>query len=120
MKTLKNSHMLLTTVLPLLLCSFAKMAYADEAAILVLDTKPAPAAVHGVNEVKSAVQEKGFEFEQVTALDAARGRFQIVAGLAAGTGQAENLHEDLNIPPPTGSGDSGKGGGREPRTDHQR
>ncbi len=68
---------------------------------LVVDAEAGPAAVHGLGKVKLALQKKGFEVEQVTALDAARGRFPIVAGLAAGRGQAANLHKGLKIPPPT-------------------
>ncbi len=68
---------------------------------LVVDTNAGPAAAHGLGKVKLALQEKGFEYEQVTALDAARGKFPIVAGLAAGRGQAANLHKGLNIPAPT-------------------
>ncbi|MFC1739587.1 hypothetical protein ACFL1G_11165 [Planctomycetota bacterium] len=101
MKHFKNSPMLAIIIFALLLCSSTKMAYADEVVIFVLDTKPGPAAVHGVNKVKLALQEKGFEFEQVTTLDHARGQILIVAGLATGTGQAAKLLKDLNIPAPT-------------------
>ena len=58
---------------------------------VVADKMPGPAAEHGLNKVLSALRAKGVGVEQANNLQAARGKMLIVAGGAAGSGQAAEL-----------------------------
>ncbi len=58
---------------------------------VVTDHQPGPAAAHGMVKMLDALRGKGVAFEKVTSLDDARGKFLLVAGLAAGDGPAARV-----------------------------
>ena len=69
---------------------------------VVTDTAPGPAAKHGLNKLRAALDAKGVAAEQVTSLEAARGKMLLVAGRAAGDGAAGTTHRALGIVLPEG------------------
>lgn len=86
------------------LCLASKECYAASAEVavsVVKDSSPGPAAKHGIHKIMEVLQAKWIAAEQVTTLEAAKGKSLIVTGLTSGSGAAANLLQTLNIPAPT-------------------
>ena len=69
---------------------------------VVTDKAPGPAAAHGLGKLTAALRAKGIACEMAGSLGEARGKFLIVAGLAAGDGPAARLLKAGNHPVPQG------------------
>jgi hypothetical protein len=69
---------------------------------LLTDEKPGPAASHGAEKLMGALRAKGGAGERAASLDAARGKFLIVAGRAEGGGPAARLLKAGKHPAPQG------------------
>src|SRR5262249_30625424 len=78
-------------------------ARADEPVVsLVTDEGTGPAASHGAEKLMGALRGKGVAGEHAASLEAARGRFLIVAGRAEGGGPAARLLKAGKHPAPRG------------------
>ena len=64
---------------------------------LVTDKQMGAAARHGINKVRSALQEKGIQVEQTSSLESTHGNCVIVLGLSRGSGAVAKLHKELDI-----------------------
>src|SRR5262249_37803738 len=78
-------------------------ARADEPVVsLLTDEKPGPAASHGAEQLMEALRGKGVSGECAGSLEAAQGKFLIVAGRAEGGGPAARLLKAGKHPVPRG------------------
>src|SRR5262249_62377455 len=78
-------------------------ARADEPVVsLLTDEKPGPAASHGAEKLMEALRGKGVAGERAASLEAAQGKFLIVAGRAEGGGPAARLLKAGKHPVPRG------------------
>jgi hypothetical protein len=69
---------------------------------VVTDARPLPATVHGIAQLKAALEAKKVKFEEAASVAAARGDVVVVAGLGAGSGPAGSLVKTLQLAPPDG------------------
>ena len=70
---------------------------------IIADGLPGPGTRHGLRKVRAALREKGVRFEQVSSLRKAKGRIEIVAGVADGSGAAAKLLKSIDISAPEGT-----------------
>ena len=49
---------------------------------IIADRLPGPGTQHGLRKVRAALREKGVRFEQASSLRKAKGRIEIIAGIA--------------------------------------
>jgi hypothetical protein len=68
---------------------------------IVVDDAPGRSVQHGLNQLKSALNQNGAELAETRSLDAASGEFVIVAGLCRGPGEAARLMNELKLDPLT-------------------
>lgn len=66
---------------------------------VIADKAPGAPARHGLEKVKAALAKKGVGFEEAPSLQAAHGRFLLVAGLASAAGAASDLVKSFTITP---------------------
>ena len=62
---------------------------------IIADGLPGPGTRHGLRKVRAALREKGVRFEQVSSSRKAKGRIEIVAGIADGSGAAAKLLKSI-------------------------
>ncbi|GAG00443.1 unnamed protein product, partial [marine sediment metagenome] len=62
---------------------------------IIADGLPGPGTRHGLRKVRAALREKGVRFEQVSSFRKAKGRIEIVAGIADGSGAAAKLLKSI-------------------------
>ena len=77
-------------------------AGSDSNVALVLSDATPPVR-HGTARLKLALDRGGVHLEEVASLPAATNAVVVVAGLAAGAGEAARLMADLKLPPPKGT-----------------
>lgn len=85
-----------------LLIHFSCFAAEDPTVSIVTDQANGLATTHGLQKVKEALKAKGFSYEYVGEIKAARGKYLLVAGLASGAGAATELLKKSQRSPPTG------------------
>jgi len=69
---------------------------------LIVDSAVGPAARHGLNKIKLALQEKGVSFEEVGELEAAHGDILLVVGLGNVSSAAMSLLKSSGVSTPEG------------------
>ena len=62
---------------------------------IIADGLPGPGTRHGLRKVRAALREKGVRFEQVNSFRKAKGRIEIVVGIADGSGAAAKLLKSI-------------------------
>ena len=70
---------------------------------IIADGLPGPGTRHGLRKVRAALREKGVYFEEVNSFRKAKGRIEIVAGIADGSGAAAKLLKSIDISAPEGT-----------------
>lgn len=70
---------------------------------LVTDASPGRASTHGLDEFKSALQNKGIQINNAGQLSRADGDVVAVAGVSTGTGPSAGIVSQFSLKPPTES-----------------
>src|SRR5947209_16731431 len=68
---------------------------------LITDVAPGRATVHGLEELRHAIQAKNIQIDSAREQNAAAGDIVVVIGLSAGTGPAAIIASEHSIAPPT-------------------
>jgi len=70
---------------------------------IITDSLSGPGTRHGLRKVRAALREKGVYFEQVSSFRKAKGRIEIIVGIADGSGAAAKLLKSIDISAPEGT-----------------